>query len=73
MDSFVGMVVIVVGFVAMVCAISLLFAWPLQLLWNGCLVGAVDGVHSVSVLQMWGLSFLFGMLFKSSGSSKSAS
>lgn len=50
--------------------ISFLLSWPVYMLWNGCLVGAVNGVHEVSWLQAWGLNMLFGIMFKPSGSSK---
>lgn len=49
---------------------AILLAWPVQLLWNGCLIGAVDGVHEIGFWQAMGLNFLFSMLFKSSNSSK---
>ena len=50
--------------------VAVLLAWPVQLLWNGCLIGAVDGVHPIGFWQAMGLVFLFSMLFKSSTSSK---
>lgn len=55
-----------------VSAIALLFvacivlAWPVQLLWNYSLVGAVDGVNPISFWQALGISFLFSILFKNS-------
>lgn len=36
----------------------------LYLLWNGSLVGAVDGVHEITFLQAFGLSILARILFK---------
>jgi hypothetical protein len=42
-----------------------------MMLWNGCLVGAVDGVQEIGWLQAWGLQFLFNILFKASITSKS--
>lgn len=57
-----------------VSAIALLFvacivlAWPVQLLWNYSLVGAVDGVNPISFWQALGISFLFSILFKNSRS-----
>jgi hypothetical protein len=56
------------GFFAIIAAVGFLLSYPLMLLWNGCLVPAVSGVHTVSWLQMWGLVVLFGWLFKSSNS-----
>lgn len=50
--------------------ISFLLSWPVYMLWNGCLVGAVAGVAEVTWLQAWGLSVLFGLLFKSGSASK---
>jgi hypothetical protein len=46
-------------------ALSFLLSWPVYMLWNGCLVGAVAGVGEVSWLQAWGLTILCGFLFKS--------
>jgi hypothetical protein len=34
------------------------------MLWNGCLVSAVEGVKEVTWLQAWGLNFLFGTYLK---------
>jgi len=45
--------------------LSFLLSWPVYMLWNGCLVGAVTGVNEVTWLQAWGLSILTGFLFKS--------
>ena len=50
---------------------SFLCSWPVYMLWNYCLVGAVDGVREVSWLQAWGLAILCGLLFKTSTESKS--
>lgn len=50
--------------------LSFLLSYPIYLLWNGCLVGAVAGVSSVTWLQAWGLTVLCGFLFKSTSSSK---
>ena len=52
--------------IGMVVLVAILLAWPVQLLWNGCLVGAVDGIHPIGFWQAMGLNFLFSMLFKSS-------
>lgn len=50
--------------------VAVLLAWPVQLLWNGCLIGAVDGIHPIGFWQAMGLNFLFGILFRTSNSSK---
>ena len=46
--------------------LSFLLSLPVYLLWNGCLVGAVSGVTTVTWLQAWGLTVLCGFLFKTS-------
>ena len=55
---------IVVVIVLLALGISFLLSWPVYMLWNGCLVSAVDGVHEVTWLQAWGISILFHILFK---------
>jgi hypothetical protein len=50
---------------------SFLCSWPVYMLWNGCLVGAVAGVNEVSWLQAWGLAVLCGLLFKTTVERKS--
>lgn len=55
----------IVGFVVLLVLLSFLFSWPIWMLWNGCLVGAIDGVHQITWLQAWGLSILCSFLFKS--------
>jgi hypothetical protein len=41
-----------------------------MMLWNGCLVGAVDGVKEIGWLQAWGIQFLCALLFKSALTTK---
>ena len=55
----------VVGFIVLFALLAFLFAWPVMALWNGCLVGAVDGVHQITWLQALGISILCSLLFKS--------
>lgn len=55
---------VVIG-IAGVLFLSFLLSWPVYMLWNGCLVGAVAGVSEVTWLQAWGLTVLCGFLFKS--------
>jgi len=65
MDKFVVAVgAIVIGLVGLVF-LSFLLSWPVYMLWNGCLVDAVEGVKQVTWLQAWGINFLFGILFRS--------
>lgn len=68
-DVISGLFVMVVGVLAII-ALSFLLSWPVFALWNGCLVGAVVGVQTVTWLQAWGITVLFGFLFKSPSSGK---
>jgi hypothetical protein len=64
---FVGTVMIAI---AGLLLLSFLLSWPVYMLWNGCLVGAVAGVSEVTWLQAWGISILCGLLFKTTVNSK---
>ena len=55
---------LVVGGIALIVFVSFLLSWPVYMLWNGCLVGAISGVAEVTWLQAWGLTVLCGFLFK---------
>jgi hypothetical protein len=59
-----------VGVIAAALFLSFLLSWPVMMLWNGCFVGAIDGVREVTWLQAWGLQFLFAILFKTSITTK---
>ena len=61
---------VVVVAVAIILILSFLLSYPLMLLWNGCLVGAVTVVKPVTWLQMWGISILIGLLFKATTTTK---
>ena len=50
--------------------IALLMSWPTYVLWNLCLVGAVDGVRHITWLQSFGILVLCNILFKSSTNKK---
>jgi hypothetical protein len=54
----------------MIIFFGVLMAWPTQLLWNGCLVQAVDGINPVGFWQALGINVLCQILFKNSKSSK---
>jgi len=59
-----------VGIIGLVVLLSFLLSWPIMWLWNNALVGAIDGIHTISWLQAWGIGVLCGMLFTSHSSSK---
>lgn len=57
------LLITVLGSIAFLLAISFLLSWPVYMLWNGCFVGAINGVNEVTWMQAWGLNILFGILF----------
>ena len=70
MEKIVAIVGAVVIAIAGLLLLSFLLSWPVYMLWNGCLVGAVVGVSEVTWLQAWGITILCGFLFKTTVSSK---
>lgn len=60
---------LVLGSLLMVALAACILALPVQLLWNNCLVPAVDGTHEIGFFQALGLNILFSILFKASTSS----
>lgn len=46
--------------------VTILFAWPVQILWNLALAPAIDGIHQISFWQALGINLLATILFKSS-------
>jgi hypothetical protein len=52
--------------------IAIITAWPVQLLWNHCLVDAFNGsINPIGFWQALGIQFLCSFLFKSHSISKS--
>lgn len=65
-SKFVGAAVFVLGIVFLA---GLLFSVPLYYLWNGCLVGLVDGIKPLnSIWHALGISILCALLFQPSPS-----
>ena len=62
--NFLSALALAVGALIMLVFVSFLLSYPVFLLWNGCLVGAVAGVAEVTWLQAWGLTVLCAFLFK---------
>ena len=65
-----NMLITILTTIAGMVFLSFLLSWPAYMLWNYCLVGAINGVNEVTWLQAWGLSLLCNFLFKSSVSGK---
>lgn len=68
MDTFIAIIV----FMVLVVFIGLLMAFPVMLLWNYCLVGAVAGINEITWLTAWGINMLCGILFKTHTSKSSS-
>lgn len=64
MEKITVMIGAIVIAIAGLLLLSFLLSWPVYMLWNGCLVGAVAGVSEVTWLQAWGITILCGFLFK---------
>lgn len=54
----------ITGMLLLLIFLGMLLSLPIWLLWNGCLVPAVNGVNEISWLQAWGLNILCTGLFK---------
>jgi hypothetical protein len=50
--------------IGLICIAAVLLGYPVMLLWNWCLVGAIDGVNQISFFQAIGLNLLTSILFK---------
>jgi len=61
---------VIVAAIATIVFISFVLAWPVMMLWNYCLIGAVTGFNEIGWLQAWGISVLTGLLFNTSSISK---
>jgi len=57
-------ILIISSIIALQVIFGLCFSWPVWILWNNCLVGALDSVREVSWMQAWGITMLFGFLFR---------
>jgi len=64
-SGYIGKAILVLVGVAL---IAIVMAIPVWWLWNNCLVGAVNGINEIGILQSLGLNILFGMLFRSTNS-----
>jgi hypothetical protein len=64
MANLIAALILLLTGIAVGALFSLVLSLPVMLLWNGCLVGALDGIHSVTWLQAWGISLLCSFLFK---------
>ena len=63
----------VLTFIFVVTILTLIFAWPVQWLWNNALVGAIDGVNPISFWQALGINVLVSFLVGSKNSTTNKS
>jgi hypothetical protein len=70
MKNFMAPFAVMFIFLLGVCIMALILAWPTQLLWNECLVPAVDGVNTITFWQSLGLIILVNFLFRSTSPKK---
>ena len=68
METFLEGVLAVVFVIVIACAVALLIAWPVQLLWNE-VMPEIFGLKAITFWQALMLSLLCSLLFKSSCSS----
>jgi hypothetical protein len=68
--NFLEALITIIGGIVFLVFLSFLLSWPVYMLWNGCLVGAVNGVNEVTWLQAWGINLLAGFLFKTTVKTK---
>lgn len=64
MEKLISALILLAGGLAFILFVSFLLAWPVYMLWNGCLVDAVTGIKEVTWMQAWGLNILASILFK---------
>ena len=55
----------ILGAVAVALVVIFVLAFPVQWLWNNCLVPAVNGINYIGFWQSLGLTILANVLFKS--------
>ncbi len=55
----------VLGAFTVIILAAIVLAWPTQLLWNSCLVPAINGVNHIGFFQALGLNILSGIMIKS--------
>jgi hypothetical protein len=59
------------GLVVVALSVIFLLAFPVQWLWNHCLVPAVNGINAIGFWQALGLMILANVLVKTSINTKS--
>ena len=65
MKNFLAPFAFIIVYLLGVCVMGLILAWPIQLLWNACLVPAIETVNPITFWQSLGLMILAHSLFNS--------
>jgi len=60
----------ILGAVAVALVVIFVLAFPVQWLWNHCLVPAVNGINAIGFWQALGLMILANVLFRTSVETK---
>jgi hypothetical protein len=60
----------ILGAVAVALVVIFVLAFPVQWLWNNCLVPAINGINYIGFWQALGLTILSNVLFKSNVNKK---
>lgn len=67
-DTALRLVSAFLGILIVSIVVGVILSYPIMLLWNGCLVPAINGVNDITWLQAWGITVLMGLLFRSGAS-----
>ena len=70
LDKVITVVGATVVVLAVVVILGLVLSFPLMLLWNGCVVPAINGVQEITWLQAWGILIVSNLLFKNTSYKK---
>lgn len=65
MEKNIATFAIMLGMFLLIGFFGIVLSFPTMLLWNGCLVPAISGIHLISWKQAWGILVLCSLLFKS--------
>ncbi len=59
----INLMTLTAGFLVL-AVLAVVIAWPLQLLWNGCIVTMVDGTNEISLIKSIGIFVLLKIVFE---------
>ena len=59
----INLITLTAGF-AMLALVAVIIAWPIQLLWNECIVGMVNGTNPITIFKSMVLFVLIKIVFE---------